>query len=81
MSNFDDDDDGDFFSDGSPPPEIEQRLGLVVPPKARVICHPVTGELIWDELVEMEFADRMRGREIITFEEDESTKPPIMRDY
>jgi len=60
-------------------PEVEQRLGLCVPPLARIICDPVTGEIIYDELREMERQDRMRGRPIIEFIEDESDKPVIMR--
>jgi len=44
--------------------------GLVVPPKARLVLDPVTGAVVYDELRELERGDRMRGRKLITFEED-----------
>lgn len=46
-------------------------LGLCVGPRARQIFND-KGECLYDELAEMELAYRMRGRLIVTFEEEVS---------
>jgi len=35
-----------------------------------LVLDPVTGAVVYDELRELERGDRMRGRKLITFEED-----------
>ena len=46
-------------------------LGLVVGPRARQVFND-RGECIYDELADMELAYRMRGRPIMTFEEEQA---------
>lgn len=49
------------------PKDGEERLGLVVPPKAIIIFGE--GEVIFDGVAEMERLYRMQGRPNIVFEE------------
>jgi hypothetical protein len=62
-------------------PEAEQRLGLVVPPPARII-YDDKGKVIFDEIRVQEEQDRRRGRVLIEFDDSEAAdSPPIMKDY
>jgi hypothetical protein len=47
-------------------PQTEQCLGLVVPPRARII-YDADGNIIFDELRVQEEQDRKRGRVIVRF--------------
>jgi hypothetical protein len=59
----------DFFGLGDPTPKALRALGLVVPPRARQVFK--NGELIWDELVELEAAFRAAGMPQQVFEEED----------
>jgi hypothetical protein len=72
MSDFDDDDSDIFFAGNDETPQADRPLGLVVGPRARVIRN-AKGELIWDELAEMERAYRAKGRPVIVFEQDDES--------
>ena len=68
MSDFDDDDSDNLFQSGDETPQQHRPLGLVVGPPARVI-RDAKGELIWDELAEMERVYRAKGRPPVIFDE------------
>jgi hypothetical protein len=77
MSDFDDDNSGDnFFQSGDETPQQDRPLGLVVGPPARVI-RDAKGEIIWDELAEMEQVYRMKGRPPVIFDEGDGDNPEI----
>jgi hypothetical protein len=76
MSDFDDDDSDNFFTSGDEVPKADRPLGLIVGLTARVIRN-AKGELIWDELAEMERAYRAKGRAPVIFEEGDGDEPEI----
>jgi hypothetical protein len=86
MSDFDDGDSDDFSGNDDPATIADRPLGLVVPPRARLITDATTGELLYDELAAWEADFRKRGRPVLEFEEDPDGDPirpldrPIIRD-
>lgn len=69
MSDFDDEDDDNFFAGNDETPQADRPLGLVVGPKARVI-YDAKGQVLYDELGQMERAYRFKGGAVIVFEEE-----------
>ena len=69
-------DDDDFFGTNITP-AAERPGGLVVGQRARQIFGP-KGEVLFDELLELESEYRREGRPAITFE-DGDDGPPTMR--
>ncbi len=74
-SDFDDSDGLEFFQGNEEPDADARPLGLVVPPKARLLFN-AKREIVWDELFELERAYRARGRPFIEFEEGEDDREP-----
>ena len=74
MSDFDDDDSDNFFQSGDETPQQDRPLGLVVGPSARVV-RDGKGEVLWDELAELEQAYRMKGRPPVRFDEGDGDNP------
>jgi hypothetical protein len=74
MSNDFDDDDA-FFSSGDDPAKADLPLGLVVPPRARLIFDD-KGGILYDENAENELAFRRRGMPRVQFfEADDAERP------